>query len=573
MAFKLAEAFIELKARGEKELHKSLDKTKEKVKEVAPAATQTEKSIEKAATDAAKSVDKAADKMADALQKPVDKLAEVETEMKQRFASMNQQAARLFDKITGVRGSGQAANQLAGFGATNTIFGRFGGVANVGAAAGLVGIGAGVAGRANAIAAGEDSEVLGREMSKTVRDFINGLKEAIALLGQVGTGFLDALAGVAITTADRASFGLVSSFGRMRERERQEAAAALQENIDFTRQQNAIRDVDSGRPLIEADRRIRLDAMERAGGVGALEDEARRIANQTPSVENEQELLAVNERIAQARLKAASAGYAAAAAAEQAAKAAEREAQALERSRASAVQRPHIERRIEEIAFLTGRPQEAIAAQLGLNLNREQVAAMEGEIADRDKFRGFGQSQKDAAKFAEDTGDRIAAISSEGNEVAKLERRYRELVNAMNAMPAGAGRDAMRASVEAARQNIDQIRLSEIAGEELARREREDQQRQQFAQGFAQANVQGVLSELSFALGNVARPTAQAQTVAAQDFASLIQSDIFAKEDEQRRVEEEKRMHEEAQDLRERTAEATEEIAEKIGEGLFAVFG
>lgn len=563
MAFRLAEAFVELKMRGEKELNKSLDKTKEKVKEVGPAADQAEKKIEKAATDAAKGVDKASTQMVTSLQKPIDKLAELEKEMKAKFDSLNKRAANL-------RQSQQPGGDLLGpntLGPTNRIFGRFGGTANFAAAGAIAGIATAGAMRANELATtGEDSKILGPEVSRDVRTVVNGIKEVGSTFKDVAGGFIDGLLGFIAVLGNVVTFGGLGRAGEARDAEgRRNAsnAAGIQFGMQAVRDMEAI---DPYRPQRDAARRSELDSIFKRGGIEGLEREADRIAADMRTADAAKHLLQVNERIAQEKERAAKAG-------EDAAKAAEREAAAFRHAGQMATYAPERQLRIAEEAWRTGRPEESIDAERKFNLGPQDVALMEARMRGLDQYKDAKRTGIEAENFNAKAADRAAAMIDEGNAVARLRREYEALAARVAALPEGAGKEAAKAALAEAKMNV-------VAAEALDAEKRQNEaikaQKQAELRAGADKKIDAIrqrFADLEFATGNKPRDTTSFQQVSAPDFAKLIQSDIFAKEDEQKRVEDAKQQHEEAQKLRQQQVDEIKGVRDELEKGLKAVAG
>lgn len=560
MAFRLAEAFVELKMRGEKELHKSIDKTKEKVKEVGPAADQTEKKIETAAKDAAKEIDKSANAMVKSLQKPVDKLEELEREMKQKFSALNQRAANLGKPIA-------QADPYAMLGPQNAVFGRFAGAANLAAAGGLVGIASAVAQRGNEIATtGEDSKILGPEVSRDVRNVVDGIKEVGSTFKEVAGGFVDGLLGFIAILGNVVSFGTLRGFGeRQAAEERRKATedAAYRNAVQTKREIEA---VDPYRPQRDMERRNRLDDIFKSGGIEGLEREASRIEGDMRTATAAKELLAVNERIAAEKDKAAKAG-------EQAAIAAEREAAAFRHAGQMATYGPGRSLEIAEEAWRTGRPAESIDAERRFNLGPQGVANMEARMRGLDRFKGANATAGQVEGFAGKAEERVAAMIEEGDSVKRLRREYEQLAAQVAALPAGAGKDAAQAKLAEAKMNV-------VAAEALDAEKRQNEamnaaKREQLRDGANAeiAAIQKRFAELQLDAGNKPRDTAKFQTVGVQDFAKLIQQDVMAKEDEQKRIQEEKEEFRQAQELRQKQVDAVNAVKDELEKGLKAVAG
>jgi len=559
MAFRLAEAYVELKARGEKELHKSLDKTKEKVKEVGPATEQTEKQVEKAAQKAAKEVAKAGDNMAEAMQKPIDKLAEFEKEMKAKFASLRQQSEKLKENIR------SDSQKMIGpsFGPTNSIFGRFGGVANVAAGAGLVGIAKAVVDRGVEIDQGATSEVLGPGLTREIRDIIGGMKEVGSAFVDVAGGFVDGLLGLVGILANVVTFGGLEALGAANRRERLRIQQERAERARAYEMGREIQAVDPFRPIREAEKRGRIDDIFNRGGIAGLEAEARRLSvNAGGDLDAAQQLLQVNQRIVQEKEKALRLD-------EAAAKAQERAIHNAQRQGASAW-----------LEYYSDESPEIIAARQDGNMTPDQIRRLQQAVRERDAFRGHLQSGRDADSFATITNERVMSMIEEGDIVKKLRREYEELAERVANMPAGRKRDIAEQNLAEARINLDAA--AALQAEKNQEREQEKRSREQarirdrqqrFGEGIVGGILRGVLGEFDFQQSNRPRNTASFQTVPVEQFARLIEADIAAKEEEKQRVEEAKRMHDEAQAERERIANAAEETARAVANGIAAVFG
>lgn len=558
MAFKLAEAFVELKARGEKELHKSLEKTKGKVEEIGPATEQAEKRIEKAVTDAAKGIEKAGDKMGAALQKPIDKLAEFEKEMKGMFDSARGELKKLDTAIKTSDSAGGPFGSLLG--GNRAIFGRFAGAAQIGAGGALVGLGAAVGMRMNELqTTGGDSELLGREISAMARDLVTGMKELVARLKEAGTGFVDAFVGMIALVANQNPIGrLVMNYGRSAT-----AATALEEaqrrdRIRAIADRDEINKVDAFAPIRALEQRQRIDAIFKQGGIGGLERAAGELAPfEFADLEKAQELRDINERIAQEKERAAKAGEAAAIAAE-------REAEAFREGGRNATWAPGRQLDIMREAWRTGRPAESIDAERRWNLGPEDVARMEARMRGVQQFTQAGRDADAVKSFADRLNDRMAALADEGDEVKKLTRAYREFQAVVAAMPEGPPKEAAKRRLGDIGLSIDAIgALTAEQENERARR----QKRRDESQAAGDKRIDAIrrrFDDEQFAAGNKPRDTAQFRVVDIADLARQLQSDIFAKEDEQLRIEEEKKMHEEAQKKRDEMVQAINAVKEEV---------
>ena len=554
MAFRLAEAYVELKARGEKELHKSLEKTKEKVKDVAPAADQTEKKIEQAAQQAAKGVEKSATAMVKSLQKPIDKLAQLEAEMKAKFSALNQRADNLRSGGTGVTGGGG-------------LFGRLGVSPTMAAGAGLVGIAAAVAQRGNALqTSGEDSRVLGPQVSAVTRDVVRGLKEFSGEFTKAGSGFVDGLLGLAAWIGNVVTFGGLGRWGESARKAEQWQTNDRRSYQEAIRTQRQIEAIDARGPIRAMEGRNELDRIFRRGGIEGLESAASALDSQQNSIANAEKLRAINERIAQEKDKAARA-------AEQSAAAAEREARAFREAGQMATWGPGRALDIATEAWRTGRPAEVIDAQRKFNLSEEDAARMEARMRGLDILKGAQRTAGQVEGFADRAADRAASLMEEDDAVKKLRREYEALAAAVAALPAGAGKDAAQGKLAEARMNVVAAEALDAERKQNAanRKAKEDALRE-----GADKEIEAIrkrFEQLEFDAGNKARPTTSFQQVAAQDFAKLIQADVFAKEDEQRRVEEAKAQHEEAQKLRQQQVDEIKGVRQELEKGLKAVAG
>lgn len=557
MAFKLAEAFVELKARGEKELHKSLEKTKGKVEEIGPATEQAEKRIEKAFGDAAKGVEKSADKMADALQKPIDKLAEFEKEMKAEFAALQNRAEKL--KVS-MRGGPQSGN-LATLGPTNAMFGRFGGAANVAAGGALVGIGTAVAARANELqTSGKDSEVLGPQVSSTVREVVGGLREFGAAVKDVGVGFVDGLLGLTAILGNMATFGGLAAWGRSAAAEEARVKRIAEGDRLAAERRATVAGIDAEGPIRNMERQREMDALFRRRGIRGLEEaaaESRLDLQNRGAPADAERLRDLNARIASEKERAAKAG-------EASAEAAEREARAIRDAMNATTFGPQRQLEVLREAWQSGKPLEVVEAERKFGLSPQTSALMESRIRGRDTMLQAGKDAGALDAANKRMSDRVQALIDEGNEVRKLQREYEEFAAIVAGLPEGAGKVAAQAKLAELRLNVD------AAGALMTQRI-QDRERQQAAAETARAAgdkridaIRRKFDDEQFAAGNKPRDTAQFRVVDIADLARQLQSDIFAKEDEQLRVEEEKKMHEEAQKKRDEMVQAINAVKEEV---------
>lgn len=217
MAFKLAEAFVELKAKGHADVVKENEKVKESVKTIGPAADEAGKRIEKASS---------------AMSVSLQNTGRVGTE------TMNKLRKEMMDTALALEKLAEKEKQLnaggggggGGFGLNqNTKFGTLGKLAGIGGSvAGLVGIARAVTNRGGDLADGAKSEILGNEMGGAVANFSRGLGQ---LVSDIKTGFVDGLLGLVSYAGDFLTGGILSRWGAsMAEEKRRRSEDRAQHN-------------------------------------------------------------------------------------------------------------------------------------------------------------------------------------------------------------------------------------------------------------------------------------------------------------------------------------------------------
>ena len=284
MAFKLAEAFVELKAKGHAEVVKENEKVKESTKSIGPAADESAKRIEKSCVSMTASFQNTG-------------RAGTETMKSLRKEMMDTALAleKLADKEKQLNAGGGGGFNLN----ANTKFGTLGKLAGVGGSViAAVSLAHAIKQRGEDLAEGGTSETLGQHFTKPVADFARGLSEVVS---SIKTGFVDGLLGLVSYAADYLSFGVFSKLGAaMAEEERRKTDERRQHNDvrAFVDQERA-----SGARLGDFDARMEIrNRLNFNGGKASLEAERAELArtNAGGNIERirmiDDELLALKQR-------------------------------------------------------------------------------------------------------------------------------------------------------------------------------------------------------------------------------------------------------------------------------------
>lgn len=346
MAFKLAEAFVELKAKGHAEVVKETEKVKEKTKEIGPVADEAAKRIDRACVSMNASFDKSKAKVAD-----------FERDFRTKMDAVKRKIEEVEKEEAKIGGGGVLGGSSA------TRFGGMGRLAGSAASAiGIASIARAAVNRGQDLAEGGTSETLGQHFTKPVADFARGLGEMVS---QIKTGFVDGLLGLVSYAADYLTFGVFSKLGAaMAEEERRKNDDRRQHNDvrAFVDQERA-----SGARLGDFDARMELrNRLNFNGGKESLEAERADLArtNAGGNIERirmiDDELLALKQRELQAAKKSTSLNE----------ELGDAVAEMVEAAKLDALQR------MKNVAAMEGIGKSELASQKGISRVRQQFNAM-----------------------------------------------------------------------------------------------------------------------------------------------------------------------------------------------------